>query len=184
MASRFYNETKYSGLETNIPNSYMNPLLQMYKYTPRLRNVALFHAATGCTVEDCLLCQMGYLFDMLEKANGLNCQATNFLKTLSSSPNAARHGVLEEDSASSGALTMMMQSLNRFLLDQTIFERQKPGQMLQWQNPDDADLPQVFMIRATKRQSCMTCHKETRPMGDTVTTDLIYSSKVLPLAPL
>ena len=26
----------------------------------------------------------------------------------------------------------------------------------------------------------MVCHKETRPMGDTVTTDLIYSPKVLP----
>ena len=27
---------------------------------------------------------MGFLFDMLEKANGLNCQATNFLKSFSS----------------------------------------------------------------------------------------------------
>lgn len=65
----------------------MNPLLQLYKYTPRLRNVALFHTATYCTMEECLLCQMGFLFDMLEKANGQNCQATNLLKTLSSLPN-------------------------------------------------------------------------------------------------
>jgi PAB-dependent poly(A)-specific ribonuclease subunit 2 len=63
----------------------MNALLQLYKYTPRLRNVALFHTATRCIMEDCLLCQMGFLFDMLEKANGQNCQATNFLKTLSMS---------------------------------------------------------------------------------------------------
>ena len=30
---------------------------------------------------------MGFLFDMLEKARGQNCQATNLLKTLSSLPN-------------------------------------------------------------------------------------------------
>lgn len=82
--SRFYNKTKFSGLETHIANSYMNPLLQMYKFTPLLRNLALQHTATACTKEDCMLCQMGFLFDMLDKANGQNCQATNFLKTFSS----------------------------------------------------------------------------------------------------
>jgi hypothetical protein len=92
---------------------------------------------------------------------------------------AARQGVLEEESNSSGPLSLMMQSLNRYLLDQTIYDQQKLQQN-QWQQPgEDSDLHQVFMIRATKRQSCMICHKETRPMGDTVTTDLIYSPKVL-----
>lgn len=176
----FYNETKYSGLETNIPNSYMNPLLQLYRFTPRLRNVALFHTATYCTMEECLLCQMGFLFDMLEKANGQNCQATNLLKTLSSLPNAARHGVLEEDPASPGSLTMMMQSLNRFLLDQTIYDQKNVWQ----QNSAESELPLVLMIKATKRQQCMVCHKETRPMGDTVTTDLIYSPKPPGVKPL
>lgn len=86
MTDRFYNKTRHSGLETNIPNSYMNPLLQLYKFTPALRNVALEHTAGYCTKEDCTLCQMGFLFDMLEKAGGVNCQATNFLKTFSSLP--------------------------------------------------------------------------------------------------
>ena len=30
-----------------------------------------------------MLCEMGFLFDMLEKADGQSCQATNFLKTYS-----------------------------------------------------------------------------------------------------
>lgn len=84
--SRYYNKTSYSGLEIHIANSYSNPLLQLYRFTPLLRNLALQHTATSCLVETCLLCEMGYLFNMLELAGGLNCQATNFLKTFSSLP--------------------------------------------------------------------------------------------------
>lgn len=77
---RYYNKTRYSGLETHITNSYLNPLLQLFKFTPMIRNLALHHTASNCTSEGCLLCEMGFLFDMLEKADGLSCQATNFLK--------------------------------------------------------------------------------------------------------
>ena len=82
--ARYYNKTKYSGLETHIANSYANPLLQLYRFTPMLRNLALHHTASSCLFETCLLCEMGFLFDMLEKASGQNCQATNLLKTFSS----------------------------------------------------------------------------------------------------
>lgn len=34
------------------------------------------------------------------------------------------------------------------------------------------------MIKSMKSQRCSICHKETRPAGDTVTSDLIYSPKV------
>ena len=86
MFVRYYNKTQFSGLETHIANSYTNPLLQLLKLTPLIRNLALHHAATACLNELCLLCEMGYLFDMLDKAEGQNCQATNFLKTFSSIP--------------------------------------------------------------------------------------------------
>lgn len=55
-------------------------------FTPLIRNLALQHAATACLSEVCLLCELGYLFDMLQKAEGSICQATNMLKTLSSHP--------------------------------------------------------------------------------------------------
>lgn len=83
---RAYNDTCYSGLETDIANSYLNPLLQLYKYTPFFRNVSLSHVAGPCVIEDCLLCEMGFLFDMVEKAQGEICQATNFLKAYSNIP--------------------------------------------------------------------------------------------------
>ena len=127
-----------SGLETHIANSYTNPLLQLLKLTPLIRNLALHHAATACLNELCLLCEMGYLFDMLDKAEGQNCQATNFLKTFSSIPegeylsyiafleivfwltvsSAARLGLLEEY-ATSSPLTDMIQATCRFMLEQT-----------------------------------------------------------------
>lgn len=81
---RYYNKTQYSGLETHITNSYLNPLLQLFKYIPLFRNLALHHTASSCLAESCLLCELGFLFDMLEKAEGQKCHATNFLKAFSS----------------------------------------------------------------------------------------------------
>ena len=87
LVPRYYNNTIYSGLENQITNCYLNPLLQVFKYTSLIRNVSLSHVAGICTHEDCLLCEMGFLFDMLEKAGGRACRATNFFKTYSSLPN-------------------------------------------------------------------------------------------------
>ncbi|KAM0603282.1 hypothetical protein ACHAP1_006801 [Verticillium nonalfalfae] len=82
----YYNRTAYSGLEIHIANSYANALLQVMHFTPLIRNLALQHTATACIVETCLLCELGFLFDMLEKAEGSICQATNLLKALSHQP--------------------------------------------------------------------------------------------------
>lgn len=133
MFRRYYNKTHYSGLETHITNSYSNPLLQLFKFIPLLRNVALHHAATGCLKESCLLCEMGFLFDMLDKAGGQSCQATNFLKSFSNKPGgenilarterkltfttAAELGILEEHSPAK-PLSTMIQETNCFLLEQ------------------------------------------------------------------
>ncbi|KAM3532507.1 hypothetical protein MY4038_003985 [Beauveria bassiana] len=115
----FYNKTKYSGLEIHISNSYANSLLQMMHFIPVIRNLALRHAATSCLSEICILCELGYLFDMLQKAEGSICQATNLLKTLSNQPQAGALGLLEEDPRGS-SLNMMLQGLTRFLLDKIV----------------------------------------------------------------
>ena len=132
MFASFYNRTAYSGLEIHISNSYANPLLQIMHFTPLIRNLALQHTATACINDLCLLCELGFLFDMLEKAEGSICQATNLLKTFSNHPqgkfdghtffqslttkSAGPLGLLEEDAPGS-SLTTMLQSLNRFFLD-------------------------------------------------------------------
>lgn len=67
-------------------NSYANSLIQVMNYTPLLRNLALQHAAAPCPSDPCLLCELGFVFDMLQKAEGSTCQATNMLKALSNHP--------------------------------------------------------------------------------------------------
>lgn len=82
----YYNRTRYGGLETHIRNSYCNSLLQMLFFVKPLRNVAISHIKTSCPREHCLLCELGFLFRMLEDSKGQNCQATNFLRVFSTFP--------------------------------------------------------------------------------------------------
>ena len=82
----FYNHTEFSGLETDILNSYTNALLQAYHYTLPLRSVAKAHICIDCLKDNCLLCEAGFLFRMLEDAKGTNCQASNFSRAFSATP--------------------------------------------------------------------------------------------------
>ncbi|KAL8966737.1 MAG: hypothetical protein Q9183_003233, partial [Haloplaca sp. 2 TL-2023] len=120
----YYNKTQYSGLETHITNSYLNPLLQLLKYTPLFRNLALHHAASSCLSDSCLLCELGYLFDMLEKAEGQKCHATNFLKAFSGLSEASKLQLTEETSPQS-TLEIRIQAANRFLLRQVSLDFQR-----------------------------------------------------------
>ena len=112
---RYFNQTSYSGLEIHIVNSYANPLLQTFRFTNVIRNLALHHTARDCRFENCMLCETGFVVDMLEKAQGIICQATNFFKALSKQSNAAGLHILEEHTFNT-PLSVMIQNLNRYLL--------------------------------------------------------------------
>ena len=168
----FYNRTQHSGLETHITNSYTNPLLQLLKFTPLFRNLALHHTATSCLYDTCLLCELGFLFDTLEKAEGQNCQATNFLKAFSSISHANRMGFLEE-TGSGSSLADMIQSACRFLLTQTAedYKRITPSQNL---------FQQTLAVDALTTIRCVHCrHETTRPGGGYI-TDLTYQANNSP----
>ncbi|KAF9632784.1 hypothetical protein BFW01_g3647 [Lasiodiplodia theobromae] len=166
---KYYNKTEYSGLETHIANSYANPLLQLFKFTPLVRNLALHHAATSCLFENCLLCELGFLIDMLEKACGQNCQATNFLKTFSGLSNAASLGLLEEHSPNS-SLTIMIQNLNRFLLDKLTADFRQMAQGV-------GHLDHAFTTNAVANIRCAQCNNETRRPGASLVHELVYPPK-------
>lgn len=80
--ARFFNKTDYSGLETHILNSYTNSILQVLHYVLPIRRLATSHTTTNCPREHCLLCELGFVVRMLEVAQGTNCQASNFCKTV------------------------------------------------------------------------------------------------------
>ncbi|PLW49838.1 hypothetical protein PCASD_01618 [Puccinia coronata f. sp. avenae] len=79
----FYNNTPYSGLETHIVNSYTNALLQVLYHTIAVRRVASWHVGQPCTRGNCMLCELGFLFKMMEDAAGVNCQTSNFSRAFS-----------------------------------------------------------------------------------------------------
>ncbi|KKK14706.1 hypothetical protein P175DRAFT_0449923 [Aspergillus ochraceoroseus IBT 24754] len=163
---RFYNQTTFSGLETHIANSFTNSLLQLLKFIPLVRNISLHHAASSCIAENCLLCEMGYLFDMLEKANGQNCQATNLLKTYSSFREASNLGLFEEN-LTNKSLSSAIQSVTRFFLSQIAQDFRK---IL----PNSEDLDQRLATIASESIRCMFCQNEIVRPGNSLANELVY----------
>lgn len=163
----YYNSTKLSGLETHIVNSYANGLLQLFRFVPSIRNLALDHAALDCRADNCITCELGYLFDMLEKAQGKSCQATNFLKMLSRQPNAEHLGILE-DVAKGIPLTNMVQNLNRVLVN-TIAEHES--------TPATASASQIFGMTGLAHSRCGHCSFEASHPQVFQTHELVYPSK-------
>ena len=122
-----YNTTQYAGLQNHIVNSYANALLQVMHFTPALRNAALQHSATACLDENCLLCELGYLFDMLNKADGAPCHASNLLRIVSYHPSAANLGLLE-DGPHGASRSLTLQNFSRFILERIVvdYKRMEP----------------------------------------------------------
>ncbi|ELU44832.1 cell division control protein 45 [Rhizoctonia solani AG-1 IA] len=109
----------FGGLETHIVNSYTNALLQALHYVHSVRRVAQSHITTPCQTEHCLLCEFGFLTRMLEDAKGVNCQASNFCKTIPKIQQAGALGVVDYQAEGLkrdyGAI---IQVFNRFLLEE------------------------------------------------------------------
>ncbi|ETN39586.1 uncharacterized protein HMPREF1541_05812 [Cyphellophora europaea CBS 101466] len=164
----FFNKTQYSGLETHIANSYINSLLQLYKFVPLLRNVAIQHAATACVWPNCLLCEFGFLFDMLEKASGQNCQATNLLRAFGASRGAASMNLFESSAtAASLPLSNLIQSVNRFFLKQMADDYEKIAG-----SKDGID--EILSTTSFEVIRCMFCNGETTKQSTTYLHDLAY----------
>ncbi|PGH31538.1 PAB-dependent poly(A)-specific ribonuclease subunit PAN2 [[Emmonsia] crescens] len=163
---RYYNKTLFSGLETHIANSFANSLLQLFKFIPLVRNLALHHVATNCIYDNCLLCEMGFLFDMLDKANGQNCQATNLLKTFSGFREATNLGLLEEN-LTTKSLSSAIQSVNRFFLHQISHD-------FRLMFPHSEQLDHTLSTDAVETIRCMLCRNETVRPGNAFVNELNY----------
>jgi PAB-dependent poly(A)-specific ribonuclease subunit 2 len=166
----YYNYTKYSGLETHIVNSYANALLQLYRFTPVMRNLALHHTAKDCRFENCMLCELGFLIDMLEKAKGKSCQASNYLKTLSKLSSASALAVLEEHTVNT-PLSVMIQNLNRFLLN-TMEENNR----LVSGSPEQMQF--AFGTTGYALSQCGHCNYEASQPKVSYCHDLVYPPKL------
>ena len=91
-----FNRTQYAGLDTDIDNSYMNSLLQLYRFVPEI-----FNFVVGCLRDEnfhvSLLTELGYLYDMMAHSAGGVCRASNFQESLSLIKDAKDLGLLEDN---------------------------------------------------------------------------------------
>lgn len=109
---------------------------------------------------------------MLEKAAGLNCQASNFLKTFSGLSTAVSLNLLEEY-APNVALTSMIQAFNRFILDKISTEYR---QMLGGHGGPSL-MDQVLETQARATMRCAQCRNEIVSEGRTFVNELVYPAK-------
>ena len=164
----FFNKTSFSGLETHISNSFINSLLQLYKFVPLIRNLAIQHTATSCVTGGCMLCEFGFLFDMLEKASGANCQATNLLRAFGSSREAANLNLFESTASANGIpLSNLIQSVNRFFLKQIAHDY-----LTMTGSSDGVD--EVLATKALEAIRCIFCNNETTKHASVYVHDLAY----------
>lgn len=181
-----YNQTSLSGLESDIPNSYSNALIQLLHYTLPIRRLAKSHVTTSCRLEHCLLCELGFVVRMLEDAQGINLQARNFCITISRKQSAHSFGLV--DRSAEGQIVdyaRMIQQLNRFVLEEFSVEGNtasiSPRLVPSRSRPaSDAALPlitQVVGVDAPTVTSCANCGQRREKDSMSHVIDLIYPRK-------
>lgn len=138
-----------------------------------MRNLALQHTATACLTDHCILCELGFLIDMLEKAEGRNCQATNFLRCFSKLHNAASLSILEEVSSKT-SLVARIQTANRFLMETFAadFRRLQIA-------PQNRVMDQLMATNATATIRCAVCNQEQVRPENPYVHELVYPTKNL-----
>ncbi|KAF8797918.1 hypothetical protein BYT27DRAFT_7246743 [Phlegmacium glaucopus] len=182
----FYNQTSFSGLETHILNSYTNAVVQVMHYVSPIRELAKAHILIDCPREHCLFCELGFVFRMLEDAQGTNCQASNFCKTvgvLAQASNAIE--LIDYGREATGVdYAQKIQAFHRFLVDHLSSEGNafphNPSLLPRFshsQLPSPSPISQLIGVDGKNIITCSHC-KDLREKDNLIhVIDLVYSRK-------
>lgn len=134
----YYNksEGKYCGLENHTENSYINSLIQVYRFSPTFYNSMtknLLKEWLPNTFETIITnknpqgssikIELGYLFDMMHKAKNKNVEIFNFSQVLNQNQEAKDASLINLDDTkdlTANELTSLINQFNKFLLQKVI----------------------------------------------------------------
>ena len=185
----YYNSTQLAGLENDISNCYLNALLQvLFHGGPDgiLKDVCVWHLNGNrdfqCEKDPCLTCELGFLFRMMEDAQGSNCQAKNFLRAFTSLPEVTAMGLLEDEHILSKDVShhLMIQKCNRFIFERVhqecagALQLDKHPAIVEGSKENSSAVQQLFTIEMTSATDCSVCKKTFYRDTDSFSIDLNY----------
>lgn len=109
--------------------------------------------AHWCDNEFCLACELGFLFHMLDQVPGRNCQATNFLRSFRTIPQAAGLGLVLNDLAQDLAkadLQTIIQAWHTFILTQVDHDERTS-------KDDETTASRIWGVPAEASSICSAC---------------------------
>ncbi|KAI9222505.1 ubiquitin carboxyl-terminal hydrolase-domain-containing protein [Blastocladiella britannica] len=167
---KFFNATPYAGLETAVPQSYVNNYLQALYFLPRFRSLAISHSLSpNCTKVLCLLCETGYLFRQLEQSHGVGavCRASNWCSTFGHLRETTVMNLRESPAVSFPSVAATMSACARFLTDQFRRDASDLGGMMPSPSSE-------FWLQLHTSSECTVCNVTREKRIDTYAIDLAY----------
>jgi len=182
-----FNSTRLAGLENDLADAVVNPLVQLLYYQPHARASLLRHV---CDREFCLSCEMGFLANSLRvsgeaaAASAPNtCRAANLVRSLRQVREAAALGVLEACDEPGyrpePSLVRRAQALARFVLEQ-LAKEEAATQGSQQQSASAKAAPagaleRVFAVGVRTTTTCAQCGSEAPAReGRSLALDIVY----------